>query len=714
MYTPENSGYASNDDVYFAADEAKKCVSHVKRKADIWYDNLLRNSYLEKLKRSWNSYFGVYYEDNHAISFGGETSELANIAVNHYRNIAQHILTMTTASRPAFKAKAINSDSVSRIQTTLANGLLNYYMREKRLENHLKKAVEYAIVMGSGFIKMDWNATSGELYDSIDPDPIKDADGRELKNEKGEYVDEKGVKLNPFPIYEGDVEFKNMSPFDVVFDSTKENPEHDWVLCRTFKNKFDLAIKYPELADKIKTLRTKSDRANYRVTLSALDETVDVPVYEFYHRKTESMPNGRYIMYLDEEIIPEDTVMPYRRLPVYRIVPSDILGTPYGYTTMFDLLGPQDALNSLHSTVLTNQNAFGVQSILNPSGNGITIQSVTGGLNWIEYNPVAGTTGKPEPLQLTQTPAEIFNYMTMLRGDMEMVSGVNAVSRGNPEAMKGIKSGNALALIKSGSLEFNGGLQQSYIQLIEDIGTGLVELLQDFAQVPRIAEIAGISNTSKMVKFSGKDLDLVRRVVVDVGNALSQSVAGRVQMAENLIQMGLITSPEQYFSVMETGNLDAMTEGAHNQLLLIQGENERLTTGEGEIIAIEIDKHSLHIREHMNVLADPDLRLDPDLLSRTLAHIQEHRELLATADPQTLSIIGEQPLSPLGGTPAGPGTMAPPQPNTQGMGAMDAAMMNPQGQQAAAKSSTGVPSPAKPAQAQGAPNTSGETFIGNI
>jgi hypothetical protein len=62
---------------------------------------------------------------------------------------------MTTSTRPAFQAKSINTDYESQVQTTLANGLLEYYLREKRLEIYLKRMVEYAVVMGSGFVKMD-------------------------------------------------------------------------------------------------------------------------------------------------------------------------------------------------------------------------------------------------------------------------------------------------------------------------------------------------------------------------------------------------------------------------------------------------------------------------------------------------------------------------------------------------------------------------------
>lgn len=667
-------GYSDNSS-YFASDEADRTVSYLVNKSDAWFNSVYSTHYLEKIRRSWLAYHGSYYEDGHAITFGGETGELSNIAVNHYRNIASHIVTMITATRPAFQARSINTDYKSQVQTHLANGLLDYYLREKRLEKYLKTAVEYAVVMGSGYVKMEWNQTAGEIYDTIEPDPDEIAGF----NEEGEPLDEQGNVIEPFPVYQGDVEFTNLSPFDVVFDSTKETPlQHDWVLCRTFKNKYDLIAKYPELEDKIRGIMTKSEQQKYRISMSPLDETVDVPVYEFFHKKTESMPNGRYIMYLDSDTVLMDTVMPYRSLPVYRISPGDILGTPYGYSPMFDLLPIQDAVNSLYSTVLTNQSAFGVQNVLSPRGNDVRVNQVTGALNFIEYNPVVqgGADGRPQAMNLTNTPAEIFNFMNILERQMETISGVNSVARGNPESS--LKSGTALALVQSQALQFISGLQHSYVMLIEDIGTGLIQLLQDFASVPRVAEISGKTNRSKMKEFTSQDIDSINRVVVDVGNSLAQTTAGKVQMADNLMQMGLIQSPEQYFSVLNSGKLETMTEGQNNELLLIKSENEKLTEGNIDVVALATDKHSLHIREHMNVLADPELRLDPELNARVLAHIQEHINLLQTVDPNVLAMNGEQPLGPAGGSPVSPENAAPQQ--AAGPGGQAPFIQNPQAQ----------------------------------
>lgn len=632
---------------YFASDTAEEAVDTLSDKSKEWFRGITDTDYIEKIKRSWRSYHGQYYDRGHTLSSGGEQGELVNLAVNHYRNLARHIHVMVTSTRPSFRCRAVNTDRKSLIQANLGNGLLDYYMREMKLEKIIKDAVEYAIVLGSGYVKLEWNSTKGRIYDYVEPDESEIFDF----DENGDPVGEDGQVLKAFPIYEGDIDFKLMSPFDVVFDSTKENySQNDWVLCRTFVNKYDLAAKYPEVSEKILRQETKDQiqKRSNRVLGKSVNETVDIPVYEFFHKRTESMPNGRYLLYVDKEAILEDTVMPYRSLPVYRITPSDILGTPYGYTDMFDLLPLQEMLNSLYSTSATNVNAFGVQNILNPRGNDVQIDQVAEGMNFIEYN---AQMGKPEPLQLVQTSPEVYQLIQLLEKSMETLSGVNSVARGNPE--QSLRSGNALALVQSQALQFVSGLQQSYIHLLEDVGTGVINLLKDFANVPRIAAISGLNNSTEMREFKADDIKSINRVVVDVGNALMQTTAGRAQVAENLLQMGLIDSPEKYLMVMNTGNLDYLTEGKMDEMMTIKGENEAMVRGE-EVVAIFSDHHALHIKEHRDVLADYILRRDPELVQSVLDHIQEHINLLQTTDPNILAIVGEQPLSPPGGTPVNP------------------------------------------------------------
>lgn len=624
---------------YFAAQEPEKVAAAVLNKANFFMNSLDVTGQVNRMSDSYKFYHGLFFGgEGHRIVYGGDQGEITHLAVNHFRNIAKHMHVMVTANRPSMTARATNTDYKSIVQTNLANSLLEYYMREKRLEKYLNTAVECSIVLGAGYIKMEWNATSGEIWDYLDDQPI----------------------------FEGDVEFSNLTPFDVMFDGTKDNAKHDWVVCRTFKNKYDLAAKYPELASKIVGLPTRTDL--YRVRFDGVitrEETTDVPVYEFYHKKTDSMPEGRFLQFLSDDIVTFDGEMPYRDLPLYRIVPSDILGTAFAYTPMFDLIPLQEAINSLYSSVLTNQTAFAVQNVLVPENSNVVASQLGGGLNVIEYNAQAG---KPEALNLTATPPEVFNFIKQLIQEMETISGVNSVARGNPEA--NLRSGNAMALIQSMALQFISGLQQSYVHLVEDVGTGLINMLKDFAQTPRVAAIVGKNNRAYLKEFKGSDLEFVNRVLVDLGNPLSQTKAGRVEMANNLMQYSEIT-PEQYFMVLKTGNLDTMTEGIDKELILVKGENEAMVSGE-EVMATDIDEHILHIKEHRTVLADPDLRKDADLVTRVLTHINEHIEALKQVDPSLLMILGQQPIQaappPPPPPPQNPAQMPPPvDPMQEGM-----------------------------------------------
>lgn len=624
---------------YFAAQESKETARIVLSKATSFYDYQTTNGWLQKIMTSWRAYYGAYYDgadSAHTLSFGGEQGEYVQTPVNHYRNIGQHLLVMTTSSRPSMDARATNTDYKSQVQTILANGILDYYMREKQLEYYIKTAVEYAIVMGAGFIKMEWDSLSGEVYE-YETSPVLDEEGNPVLDENGIPLEEDDPDK---PLYEGDVKFTNLSPFDVVFDSHKEDQNHDWVITRTFKNKYDLAAKYSELSEKIVNLQTKSDNImNKSSTSFQGDSTDDVPVYEFYHRRSEALPRGRHIIFLSDDIILHDGDMPYRRIPVIRVAPSDLLGTPYGYTPMFDLLPLQEAVNGLYSTIMTNQSAFGVQNIYVPRGADITLNALEGGLNIIEGNSQAGV---PTPLNLTQTPKEIFEFLVMLVRDMETLSGVNSVARGNPEAS--LKSGTSLALVQSLALQFASNLQHQYIRLIEQVGTNLIQMLQDFATTKRtVSIISGVSQKAETKEFDNDDISNISRVMVDVGNPLARTTSGKLQLASELLQYNMIKEPSQYLSVINTGKLEVATEDTQKENLLIRAENEKLINGM-KPTAIAIEDHVKHIKGHQSVLYDPELKEDSDLVANTLAHIQEHLGLLESVDPRVLMILGQQPM----------------------------------------------------------------------
>lgn len=655
----------SDNEVYFAARKPEDAAAALMEKAQTFYRTLEANDYIDKLRRMYNAYYGSYSPDSsgHEITFTGEQGELVQLPVNHFRNLARNIYNMIIANRPSLEARAVNSDYKSLSQTYLANGILDYYMREKGLEEAVNDAVEMSIVLGASFIKMAWNSMKGSIHEVDD---------------------------NKQAIHEGEMEFSVHSPLDVVVDGTKERWDNEWILVRSFINRYNLIAKYPQFAKEIIALESKNNYNNSRLGTFSNDTTDDIPVYEFFHKKTEAMEEGRYLLFLSKDVVLLDVDLPYSEIPVFRLAPASIMGTPYGYSDMFDVYPIQEMMNSIYSGISTNQNAHLVQSLFTKRGSDLTVESLEGGMNVVEGNEM------PQPIQLTSSPKEAFDFLEILKQDSETIVGVNSVTRGNPEAS--LRSGTALALVQSMSIQFQSGFQKAYVKFLEECGTALIAILKDYATTPKLVALVGKNKAPLLKQFTGDMIKDVQRVIVEVGNPLARTIAGRVQIAEQMAQMKMIKNPQQYFQVLETGSLDSMIEGDMSDLLNIKRENELMLEGI-EVFADILDQHRMHIMEHRVLINDPDLRSNPQLYTAVKNHIQEHINMLRTVDPDLLQLIGETPLAPpmieqgMPGTPGG--APLPPEPGQPGgpMGNQDV-IENGQAQEVKDPSLAGAQSPA--------------------
>lgn len=560
------------------------------------------------------SYYQYFKATKHlgSIPTTGETGEYSAMYINHYRSLLQGILNMTVSQRPAYDARAVNNDYESQSQTKLAQGLLDYYMREKRLEKFVIDAAEYAIWSAEGYITLDWNANLGTEYS----------------------VDDMGE-----PVKNGDIEFFACSGIDVIrHPYLRKFEDRDWLIVRQFVNKYELAAKYPEKEDEIvnytnERIPVMEDYMDYYKII----EKDIIPLYRFYHERTKSMPEGRYTEFIPEGSVLFDGMLPYDKIPVYQLHYNSIYGTPFGYSTAFDMLPIQTALDNLNSVIQTNQETFGVQNITAPLGSNFSLEELSGGMNVFWYD---GKFAPPSGLNLVSTPGEIFNQRDFYVNQLETISGVNSVNRGNPESS--LKSGSALALVASQSLQSLQGYQARYVQLLEDVGSGIIEILKEYATVPRIATIVGKMNIPYMKEFKKDDLSNISRIIVDMGNPLSKTTAGKAQIADTLLQYGMITSPDQYIQVISTGRLDNVTDPKLRQMMLISQENESMQNGE-IVPVLMTDNHSLHVQEHKTLLDSPEARKNPALIQIVMEHIKQHTMLQATGDPILFGMLNYPP-----------------------------------------------------------------------
>ena len=279
---------------YWASLPEDQIASEIMTRVEDYYAFLQTSGRLNLYKRSYEFYHRSTIKGGKQVR-SGQQGEYTTINVNHYRNLLKHLQVMTTQQRPAFEARATNTDVKSQEQTILANSLLDYYMRDMKVERYIKTAVEHALVFAEGFISVEWDATSGKAF-GVHP--------------------ETGAVL-----FDGDLAYTNYTPLDVVRDFLLDNAEqHNWYVTRSWANRYDLAAKYPELEDRILAVPDKLETfGDTRISGFQYQESDQVAVFTLMHKPTPAMPNGRLTVCLDTDIVLNDGPLPYRELPLYRI-----------------------------------------------------------------------------------------------------------------------------------------------------------------------------------------------------------------------------------------------------------------------------------------------------------------------------------------------------------------------------------------------------------
>lgn len=629
----------SNLNDYFALAAPNKIGEKLFEKVS---QNDTASGFLAELKTLWARaylyYYGRAYNGAHltsAMSRGGQQGELAEIRVNHSRALVKNVVNLITSSKVVWEPKATNQDFESIRQTVLARYELEYYWHDRGVAQIATRCLESALAFMEGYLLILWDEFAGPLFAAEEGAP---------------------------PTTTGDLEFLQPMPWDVIRDETKPSWDQlDWVIVRVARNKYDLAARYPAQAQKILAMSDDALGAN-RVPpqiqrASAPPSSDSVSCYYFYHKRTAVLPKGRETIFLSSNLVLQDGDLTYESIPLHRVTESELAGTPYGYSQYYEILGIQELVDSLETTVASNQTTFGTQMISVPQGSDVSPDSF-GAMRIMTYPPNAKP---PEALQLTRSPPEVFAHIQQKVRDMEQIMLLNEAVRG--QVRSGEQSGAALALLTAQATQQASALQQSFLRMLQTSGLGVIETIRTKCPFPRRVAVTGLANRAleRYDEYIPGELGDIRRVMVDIGNPLAQNVAGRRELADMYIQLGLVKTPEQLEQVITSGRLEPLTQSLQQELLLIRYENERLSDGE-EVPAMVDDDHVLHMREHRAEVSNPEVRFNPAAFEAYARHQDEHWALYLSADPARLITFGQQPPPQPAPMPEGPGPGRPPGP----------------------------------------------------
>ena len=618
---------------YWAGRDTPEMLREAFKRIDAWYQHVDTSGKLALWRLSLNEYYAGENTGG-TVGTAGEQGEMTTMKVNHAHNIGEHVVTAVAGQPPTFVPQAQNNDHEATSQTDIARVVLDAAVSQKGLGEAFVQTTRRAWVLKEGYAATEWDENAGDDYAGVG--------GRIVKT--------------------GDARTRTYTPVDVVRDYLRETgSDHEWYILRRFENRYNVMARAvmtapnPETAklweDQILTVPSKVAEQQNRPRLSDrvtgtndTDESDEIAVYELRHAKTDALPKGRRCLFVTPDVWLKDGPLEYDDVFVFRMVPEERIGEEGGYSPHFDLMAPQHAVNAAYSSVLSGLAALGHPVVVTDANSPTTTEE----LKAFTLLKVQGGADKVKSISLLPEGAlkPHAEFADKLVSQMEIVSGVNSVRRGNAASMGASSSGAKLALVDAKFYESIVGLQRSYKDFAGAVATSIVQLYQRFASIEQTVSVAGKDKRVAAKQFTGADLKKVLRVEIEMGDPLARTSSGRLEMAQMLLTapgeggLPMIRTPEQFFQVVRTGRLDPMVTGIGAELDNIKAENEMLGEGGTPEVAAT-DNPVQHIKEHVSVIASPEARAPGSpVLANTLAHVSAHLQQLRTTDPLLLVIAG--------------------------------------------------------------------------
>lgn len=637
-------------DKYLCTARKSKVAGMLLERAQKWKVSL--SGYFEICRRNYLLYHNLDPFSGNTASFDitGQHGEYVELRLNHFRNLLQHMMNLIFAKPDAYKSVAQNAEPSSMTAADAFDSWLEQIFKRERAARALYQAGELSLLFGPGFNSIKWDLSRGEAAA---------ADEKQIINTGGPSV-------------------RPLSVLDACWDLGITNwSDLPWFIEREAVNRFEFLANHPDHEKAILDAPSVEDSAssgNYAPALIDGDESDCIWVWTMHARPVNSLvlPAGRRTIVIEGSDMPiEDDDHPYGEIPIVRTAPMEQLGSLLGYTSAHDIAPAQLFYNVTMRAIATAVAANGAGNLVAPRGSDLDLESLIGGCNIVYYNPdPTAPTHKPEALNLLELTSEIQQLPALIERIMETLSGVNAAVRGAPD--DSLASGKAIATVIGQTVQFMSGFHLSKTQSGEDVANILLRLAQKFLSTEQMVQMIGAQKFARYGKLTVEGLRSIARINAEAVDPTLYTMAGKIQLADKLLESGGLKNPQQYFEVLRTGNLEVLTDPNTSETRGIRDENTALLRGE-DVPVLFFDDDDAHIADHKSQLDGPEARKNMAtgrynaLLKHIMAHVQQKASKSAPASPMLVpgqqqppaaaQPMAEQPQQPGGATPAAPAPM---------------------------------------------------------
>lgn len=415
----------------------------------------------------------------------------------------------------------------------------------------------------------------------------------------------------------------------------------------------------------------------------------DIPltaVYTLYKRPTEDDKKGAVVNIVGNQIV-EQTEWPFPfkdRLNFVTIRETRRDGTWIGETVLKAGRSIQNGINHAWSNILEHLKLCGNARLAIPESMMDTIDQLTDmPAEIIPFPDALGGSNKMEFLSPPQLPSWVLDAPDRLKQEMDDLLGVHEVSRG--DAPGRVESGLAISILVEQDATPIGRFIKETAGAFGRLATMALQLYEAKVKESRTAIVKTPGQPAKQHKWTGKALKGQVQAEVPIDAIKPRNAAADQAMADGMMQMGIIKTPEEYSKIARLPFDRDMLEALSPDVAKARRENASMDLGEVNVPE-KFDDHVTHIAEHLTMMKSAEWDLMTDEVKDVFRkHNQAHEILAAEEMGRQTAKAGVSPalaasadangapLLPVGAVSALPGAV----PGAPAGPAMDPAMATP-------------------------------------
>lgn len=577
---------------------------------------------LSLIERNEHLYRGIQYETQEIRRDLQDRSvdksrSLPKVVVNHLYDLTANRVSRLVKYRPAVAIMPNSNEHQDKISAKTTKSLLDNIWYQENFDSKITPEVAVtAAVKGEAYLWIDWNPNKGDLH----PDSPKEGNPVVLKGENGEPLKgEDGKELTvDRPVRVGDVEYEVIHPEHVFLQPQDKLDKVEYCFRMICMSVDDAKVKYPKAADKIKA---NVDKYKSYQWLKSLDIIEPVVIWEFYHKRTESLDKGRTVVFTDSAVLDSSKgKFNHGELPFERVTDIDEPGKLHGISFFETVKALTSTYNNLTNMIVRNNYLVSHPKWMLPAGSA-KIEALANDITIVQYKG-------PTPPQLavaSPTPPEVYNFMKQVKEEFQQISGVFGVSRGEPPP--GIKAGVALQFLNEQESERHNLSVLKWNDFIKRVAKKTLAVCGDYYDISdqRMVRVVGKNNSWQLKFFDKANLNKPYDIKVQNSSALPDSKAARMQTVMDLNKEfpGMLPQ-EQVVELLDLGKSDEFVDQVTSAVRTAEAENESLLSGEEAKLPEEYENHLLHWQIHARAVQDYAFKNETpeEIQERMIDHIR--------------------------------------------------------------------------------------------